>query len=101
MTLQEKFKTICEEYIQAFFKKHGYYDEETDEYFPYEAVQDNPAGIINVGDLFIDFDDMRLDIDRDVPEHVYLEYYNYCLQRAAQNKEIVNYYSYLMMIKEK
>lgn len=90
--LQTKFQAICELYVEAFMRKHSFYDEETGEYNSYDWVGDEIGGIACLADYFINFDDIRRDIDESVSKNVYFEYYDYCLE----NEKKINYKSYLM-----
>ena len=92
MNLKTKFETVCEMYVEAFMRKHGFFDDRTGEYADCGWVAGEVGGILYLADYFINFDDMRRDIDEEVPKDKYFEYYDYCLE----NEKSINYKSYLM-----
>ena len=56
------WKDVCNEYLEAFCWKHGY------TYDKYVWVGDDPGTVANIGDLFVGMDDIRYDIDNNIPE---------------------------------
>ena len=70
--LQEEWVQTCNFYLRLFCAKHGY---------PYEPDAWVGVGIDNVGttvevcDMFIGMDDIRYDIDHDVDENVFEQWY--------------------------
>lgn len=61
---------VCNEYLEAFCEKHEY------EYEPkYAWVADDPGTVANIGDLFVGMDDIRFDIDNNVPESYFEKWY--------------------------
>lgn len=70
-------------YIAAFEKKQGLKLE--------FWVADDIGGTACFGDWFFNFDDIRLDIDREVPADTILEWYD----TIEHDKPSVNYASYL------
>ncbi|HHV04429.1 MAG TPA: hypothetical protein GXX64_11105 [Bacteroidales bacterium] len=92
MNLKTKFETVCEMYVEAFMRKHGFFDDRTGEYADYEWVADEVGSILCLADYFINFDDIRRDIDEEVPKDKYFEYYDHCIETEIK----INYKSYLM-----
>lgn len=92
MNLKTKFQQVCMDYLGAFMRKHGFFDENTGEYADFDWVGDEIGGIANIADHFINFDDIRRDIDEEVSKDKYFEYYDYCVE----NESRINYKSYLM-----
>lgn len=64
------WEDVCNEYLEAFCEKHEY------EYEPkYAWVADDPGTVANIGDLFVGMDDIRFDIDNNVPESYFEKWY--------------------------
>lgn len=72
--LKERFKEIVNDYMQAWCDKHEYYYEED------MWVANDYGGVCCVGDLFVSFNDVRYDIDNDLEEGVFEEWYWYILE---------------------
>jgi len=90
MTLQDKFQGITKLYVEAFLRKHDFFDDETGEYYDYEWVADEVGGILCVSDYFFGFDDIRYDIDNAIQKDTFFAWYEYCVE----NEKKVNYKSY-------
>lgn len=90
MILQQQFSTVCQAYVETFFRKHGLM-EDSGEYFDYDWVADETGGILTVGDYFINFDDIRRDVDESVAKGWFFKWYNYNLE----NETSINYKSWL------
>lgn len=89
--LKERFKEIVNDYMYAWAEKHEY-DYEEDMW-----VADNYGTICMVGDMFVSFDDVRYDIDNNLPEHIFDEWYWYSLEISEMGcKANVNLKSYAM-----
>ena len=89
--LKENFIDIVNDYMNAWCEKHGY-DYEEDMW-----VGNDYGGVCAVGDLFVSFDDVRYDIDNDLPEKTFEDWYWYSLDIAELGCErIVNLKSYSM-----
>lgn len=77
--LADEYKAICNAYVTAFCDKHK---------LDYRDGLDNGwvgggvGGVFAIGDFFVSFDDMRIDIDKDVDENEYFAYTSYALQCA-------------------
>ena len=77
MTREERkkaFAGVCDDYLKAFCEKHEFCYE--DSYW----VGDEPGGIACIGDYFVRFVEMAYDIDNDVPEEMFLKWYDYDLE---------------------
>lgn len=87
--LKKRFETICNTYVALFCKKHD---------FEFERwVADDVGGTAECGDYYISFDEIRYDIDNDIPVSIYMKYYDYCLAVYSVLPNIrhaVNYPSY-------
>lgn len=88
--LKSKWHDVVTEYCDLFCEKHGY------EYEPDGWAGDDIGGVLTVGDYFISFDVIRYDIDHDVPEETFIQYYDYSLELSylTDGKVNVNYPSY-------
>jgi len=95
MILQEKFQAIAELYVQAFMRKHGFFDEEDGSYSDWEWVS-TVGGIVEMADYYIGFDDIRFDIDNSVSKELFFEWYNFCVEK----EKTINYRSYTMGLRE-
>ena len=70
MILKERYKNICNEYLQRFCTKHGYHYEPDDAWIAGDA-----GGCAKIGDYVFGFDEIRYDIDNDVPKGKILDWY--------------------------
>lgn len=71
--LREKFESICNYYVSLFCQKHDL------SYVNADWVGDAVGGTICIaGEHFIDFRDVRYDIDNDVPVGQYEAWDDYC-----------------------
>ena len=75
MILKERYKKICNEYLQRFCIKQGY------DYEPDDAWVAGDAGnCATIGHYVFGFDEIRYDIDNDVPKGKILAWYSYVLE---------------------
>lgn len=76
---REMFRRGCEAYLRLFCQKHGY------DY--HDAVQNWVTGdvvdVVEVGDMFLDMDDIRTDIDMDAPQGEIVRWWDYCYRCAT------------------
>lgn len=72
--LKKKWADVCDEYLRKFCEKHEF-DFETAYW-----VGDEPGTIAYVSDLFVGMEDIRYDIDNNVPEDKFLKWYEYHLE---------------------
>ena len=75
MILKERYKNICNEYLQRFCIKQGYNYEPDDAW-----VAGDAGGCATIGDYVFGFDEIRYDIDNDVPKGKILAWYDYILE---------------------
>lgn len=90
--LNERFESVCDEYLEAFCLKH-------DLCVDYDWVGNEVGGVVIIGDYFINFDDIRLDIDKNASEPCFFKWYYVALDYANENgttEGCMNYKSYLM-----
>jgi len=87
--LSIQWKYVCEEYLIAFIEKHEY------EYNDYSWVGDEPGTVAIIGDIFANFDDIRYDIDNDIPTSKFEEWYYKSVDiHELTNDEWLSYKSY-------
>lgn len=76
---RDMFRRGCEAYLRLFCQKHGY------DY--HDAVRSWVAGdvvdVVEVGDMFLNMDDIRTDIDMVAPQDEFLKWYDYCYRCAT------------------
>ena len=63
------WKDACNEYLQVFCEKHEY------QYEPDMWVGSNPGTIAMIGDMFVSMENIRYDIDNDIPEEYFEKWY--------------------------
>ena len=85
------WKDVCNEYLEVFCWKHGY------TYDKYVWVGDDPGTVANIGDLFVGMDDIRYDIDNNIPESYFEKWYWKNLEvYELTGCNYMNYSSYCM-----
>lgn len=67
--LKLNWKEICNNYLFEFCEKHEY------TYEPDCWVANNPGTIACVNDMFVSMEDIRYDIDNDIPEEKFEKWY--------------------------
>ena len=85
---KEEFVKVANAYLEAFCKKHDF------SYDPEDWI-DSEGDVVNLGDYFVSFDDMRLDIDKDIDKEEYDKYYDYTMKVAVYGCTVPNYRSWL------
>lgn len=70
--MKEKYIHVCNAYAKAFAKKHDY------QFDSWVEV----GTVACFGDYFIDFKDIKFDIDNDIPKEKFLEYYDASLEHS-------------------
>ena len=90
MILKERYKNICNEYLQRFCIKQGYHYEPNDAW-----VAGNAGDCANVGDFYFSFEEIRYDIDNDIPKGKIIEWYDYTLETSMLDLPLrINYPSF-------
>ena len=68
-SLRKEYEKVCRDYAKAFCNMYGYdYDEK-------EWVE--IGGVYEIGDMFVNFDDIRYIVDNEVPSKMFYEWYDY------------------------
>lgn len=84
--LQENYKIICNKYALQFATKHE---------LPFDGwVADDVGEVATMGDYYVDFRDIKYDIDNDIDKDEYVKYYDYCLEVYTLNLTAPNYESW-------
>jgi len=89
-TLKQTYESSCNNYLRLFLEKHGY------EYDPNLWVGGSVGTITEVSDLFVGMEDIRIDIDQNVPEEEFIKWYDYSLRLHSLGcSGVPNYSSWL------
>lgn len=92
MTLKQQYFSIVLKYTKKFCKKH-------DIEFEYWAAGDIGT-VAFMADYFFNFDDMRFDIDEDIPVGKITEWYEEGVENSIEDKLWPNYKNWLKMEKK-
>ena len=77
--MKKKWIEVCEAYLKAFCEKHGYVFEDC--YWPGDDV--GSVAILSDDFTSVNMDDIRYDIDNDVPENVFDEWWQHSYDTHA------------------
>ena len=69
LSIKDRWANICNEYLEKFCRKHKYNID------PYPWVGDDPGTVAMIGDLLVGMDNMRYDIDNNIPEDFFEKWY--------------------------
>lgn len=84
----EQLDAAIHAYVELFEKKHDLI------FGGWVADETGTIGLFS--DYFIDFRDIRLDLEKDADKDLFFEWYDLSLQQAIDKHPITNYSSYLM-----
>ena len=84
-TLKQQFENVVEQYIDAFCEKQGVHKNNNDWCAGYVG------GVIEINDAYLNFDEIRLDIDTNQPKGNIFSWY---WENDELNNKAINYYSY-------
>lgn len=87
-SLQEIWDNVCNEYVRVFCEKHDY------EFIEDFWVAGNVGTIICLGDMFVSMDDIRYDVDNNVPVEKFEVWYWKSIDRADKGLKYLNYSSF-------
>ena len=88
-TLQTMYRNACNNYLEAFAKKHDFDVRDCD------WVGNEPGGIATVGDYYVDMQTIIHDIDSDAPEEEFVKWYDYQMSCAEAELTSCNFQSWL------
>ncbi len=84
---RERLDIAVSRYVMLFSRKHD---------IEFDSWVGNRVGTVALfDDYFIDFDNIRYDLETEAPKAKFFEWYDFALERKATNETNVNYYSYL------
>jgi hypothetical protein len=69
--MQYDFRVAVAAYVQEFCNKHDWV------YNPADWVAGDVGGVIEINDMFINFDDIRVDIDNEFDKDAFVEWFEY------------------------
>ena len=85
------WRDVCKEYLDTFCNKHEY------TYDKYVWIGDDPGTVANIGDLFVGMDDIRYDVDNNIPESYFEKWYWKSLSvYELTGEKYMNYSSFCM-----
>ena len=87
--LEKKYKDICNEYIAEFLDKHdlSINDYEFNEWW----INNEVGGLVNLDDYTFNFDDIRYDVDHDIPGDQIFKWYWNRIERYELGLTYMNY----------
>ena len=89
--IKRRYENAVHEYAAAFCRRHGWV------YSPDDWVGGRIGEVLEVCDMFVDFRDIRTDVDREAPENAFDEWYWYELELHELGcTKHVNYEHFLM-----
>lgn len=88
-TLKMLYNGVVEDYCVAFCKKHDF------EYENDAWVGGAVGTIISIADYFIDFQDIKYDIDNDIDKSVFFQWHDYAYDMAFLGAKQINYPSWV------
>ena len=87
--LKLNWKEICNNYLSEFCEKHEY------TYEPDCWVTSDPGTIANIGDMFVSMENIRYDLDNDIPEEYFEKWYWKALEvYELVGEKFMNYESF-------
>ena len=87
-SLKGNWKSVCNEYLKRFCERHDY------AYEPDMWVANEPGTIIEIADMFVTMDNIRYDVDNEVPEEKFAQWYWASVDRHMLDLEDINYQSF-------
>lgn len=90
-TLLNRYNDVVNEYLKVFCQKQemDYQDAKK------SWVADNVGGVCLVGDYYLDFSDIKCDVDKDAPKGEIFEWYEYDVLMRECGLNTINYRSWL------
>ena len=86
-TLQDCWRNVCREYVRAFIEKHELDTLNYEDYW----INNDPGTIICLNDMYIDMENLRYDIDNDIPKDKFEEWYWTSVDRAENGLQYLDY----------
>lgn len=88
ISLYNELEMSIKNYIELFEKKHE---------LSFDFWVADLSGTIACFsmDYYVSFEDVRLDLEKDVPKDLFFEWYNLAIDLGLEGEPIINYYSFL------
>lgn len=93
-TRQERWDELCNEYLKEFCDKHEW------QYEPDMWVAGNIGTIVMIGDMFVSMNNIRYDIDNNVPTDYFAKWYWKSIEISELTDGAENYMNYENYCKE-
>ena len=84
----KKWVDICNEYLKEFCDRHDC------EYHPLDWVGGEVGTIIEIADMFVTMDNIRYDVDNDIPTDKFFDWYWNSVEHSELGLNYMNYPSY-------
>ena len=85
MTLKERYEQVANDYVKELCRR---FDPDYDGYMP-DWICDKVGGTLDdLWGYYINFDDVRLIIDENIPFDDFIKWYDYCLECHAISPDI-------------
>jgi hypothetical protein len=85
MTLKQQFENIVDQYLTLFCEKQEVHQDNND------WCAGDVGGVIEINDAYLNFDEIRLDIDTNQPKGAIFKWW---WENDYLNNKQINYYSY-------
>lgn len=86
--LKTQWRRLCNQYLQEFVEKHEITLE------PYPWVADNPGTVAMLGDYFVSMENIRYDIDNNIPVGWFEEWYDKHTEYTSLELKYMNFETY-------
>jgi hypothetical protein len=84
-TLKQQFENLVDQYLTLFCEKQGVHKDDD------SWCAGGIGGVIEINDAYLNFDEIRLDIDTNQPKG---EIFKWWWENEYLENKIINYYSY-------
>ena len=88
ISLYNELENSIKKYIELFEKKHE---------LSFDFWVADLTGTIACFsmDYYVNFEDVRLDLEKDVPKDLFFDWYDLAMDLGLEDKPIINYYTFL------
>lgn len=86
--MRNQIETWIDAYVELFGNKH-------DLDFDYWVADRFGTVACFSNEYFVDFQDIRLDLEHSIPSGLFFDWYNISMEQAHKNEPLTNYYTYL------
>jgi len=88
--LKKELDNCIKKYVELFCKKH-----ELD--FDY-WIADRTGEVACFGDYYVNFEDIRFDLEKDVPKYKFFDWYDLTLELSMKDKQTINYSNFIKLL---